>query len=136
YYLSHSFFLYFFFNDPSTTKIYTLSLHDALPIFIKRIWIMPHISGQERRTNPASINPISVGLYPSRVTRMETIPSLVRLEHTNGSRERVIERLHQILRWNRRFSCETCHLSQGVHTRIGPAGTLRQYFFRSDTANS
>src|SRR6185437_8882110 len=24
---------FFFFNDPATTKIYTLSLHDALPIF-------------------------------------------------------------------------------------------------------
>src|SRR6185312_17518620 len=26
------FFLLFFFNDPATTEIYTLSLHDALPI--------------------------------------------------------------------------------------------------------
>src|SRR5438552_8732378 len=26
-------FFFFFFNDPSTTEIYTLSLHDALPIF-------------------------------------------------------------------------------------------------------
>src|SRR5437879_10318928 len=26
-------FLLFFFNDPATTEIYTLSLHDALPIF-------------------------------------------------------------------------------------------------------
>src|SRR5476649_3043227 len=25
--------LYFFFNDPASTEIYTLSLHDALPIF-------------------------------------------------------------------------------------------------------
>src|SRR5690606_40304110 len=25
--------LFFFFNDPPTTQIYTLSLHDALPIF-------------------------------------------------------------------------------------------------------
>src|SRR3712207_9504185 len=25
--------LYFFFNDTATTEIYTLSLHDALPIF-------------------------------------------------------------------------------------------------------
>src|SRR5687767_15857448 len=41
YYLSHtfstlyllSFFIYFFFNDTATTEIYTLSLHDALPIF-------------------------------------------------------------------------------------------------------
>src|SRR3712207_9526708 len=27
--------MYFFFNDTATTEIYTLSLHDALPIFIK-----------------------------------------------------------------------------------------------------
>src|SRR5574344_3049485 len=26
--------VYFFFNDPATTEIYTLSLHDALPIFV------------------------------------------------------------------------------------------------------
>src|SRR5260370_18030467 len=26
-------FLFFFFNDTATTEIYTLSLHDALPIF-------------------------------------------------------------------------------------------------------
>ena len=26
-------FFYFFFNDTATTEIYTLSLHDALPIF-------------------------------------------------------------------------------------------------------
>src|SRR3979411_378039 len=28
-----SFFLFFFFNDTAPTEIYTLSLHDALPIF-------------------------------------------------------------------------------------------------------
>src|SRR5204862_6830116 len=28
------FLIFFFFNDPSTTEIYTLSLHDALPIFL------------------------------------------------------------------------------------------------------
>src|SRR2546426_8102289 len=32
-YISHIFyFLFFFFNDTATTEIYTLSLHDALPI--------------------------------------------------------------------------------------------------------
>src|SRR5687767_12110334 len=30
---SSSSFLFFFFNDTATTEIYTLSLHDALPIF-------------------------------------------------------------------------------------------------------
>src|SRR2546426_8107600 len=29
---SHSFYYFFFFNDTATTEIYTLSLHDALPI--------------------------------------------------------------------------------------------------------
>src|SRR5438477_12706917 len=30
--LSHDSILFFFFNDTATTEIYTLSLHDALPI--------------------------------------------------------------------------------------------------------
>src|SRR6266511_6479481 len=32
----HTFILFFFFNDTATTEIYTLSLHDALPICVKR----------------------------------------------------------------------------------------------------
>src|SRR2546422_8503560 len=33
--MSHSLFLtFFFFNDTATTEIYTLSLHDALPILV------------------------------------------------------------------------------------------------------
>src|SRR5436190_9839880 len=34
---SFSVFFFFFFNDTATTEIYTLSLHDALPI-----WSTPH----------------------------------------------------------------------------------------------
>src|SRR5438270_10411635 len=30
--------LFFFFNDPATTEIYTLSLHDALPIFGRAVF--------------------------------------------------------------------------------------------------
>src|SRR2546428_4326381 len=29
-------FFFFFFNDTATTEIYTLSLHDALPIYVRR----------------------------------------------------------------------------------------------------
>src|SRR5690349_25177912 len=29
-------FIFFFFNDTATTEIYTLSLHDALPIFVRQ----------------------------------------------------------------------------------------------------
>src|SRR5687768_17980050 len=32
-FLFYFFFFFFFFNDTATTEIYTLSLHDALPIF-------------------------------------------------------------------------------------------------------
>src|SRR2546425_12101597 len=46
--LSPSFLLYsfFFFNDTATTEIYTLSLHDALPISslqepVALLWIVP-----------------------------------------------------------------------------------------------
>src|SRR2546430_14850862 len=31
------FFIFFFFNDTATTEIYTLSLHDALPIFAEEL---------------------------------------------------------------------------------------------------
>src|SRR2546430_17440547 len=32
---SHNTFFFFFFNDTATTEIYTLSLHDALPICVR-----------------------------------------------------------------------------------------------------
>src|SRR6266511_6047436 len=34
YFINQFFFFFFFFNDTATTEIYTLSLHDALPIYI------------------------------------------------------------------------------------------------------
>src|SRR2546426_10408918 len=37
----HLLYLFFFFNDTATTEIYTLSLHDALPICICRDEIQP-----------------------------------------------------------------------------------------------
>src|SRR2546430_17403768 len=33
-FLTHLFSIFFFFNDTATTEIYTLSLHDALPISV------------------------------------------------------------------------------------------------------
>src|SRR2546426_2196167 len=34
--------LFFFFNDTATTEIYTLSLHDALPISVRSVRLRPH----------------------------------------------------------------------------------------------
>src|SRR5438874_5073598 len=37
---------FFFFNDPATTEIYTLSLHDALPIFDVADADLLHLRGE------------------------------------------------------------------------------------------
>src|SRR6202051_5375077 len=48
--LLHSSIVFFFFNDTATTEIYTLSLHDALPIFLLRNDRgRMHIAEQRRR---------------------------------------------------------------------------------------
>src|SRR5688572_33149887 len=47
------FVIFFFFNDTATTEIYTLSLHDALPI-----WLCPlHDHPVVRRPRPAAVRP-------------------------------------------------------------------------------
>src|SRR5687768_18581886 len=38
---------FFFFNDTATTEIYTLSLHDALPIFPQELKDKAHYSKEE-----------------------------------------------------------------------------------------
>src|SRR3712207_7554325 len=40
-YVSHSYAICFFFNDTATTEIYTLSLHDALPISVTQYSMKP-----------------------------------------------------------------------------------------------
>src|SRR5258707_8851254 len=48
--LPSSFTFFFFFNDTATTEIYTLSLHDALPIWTCSL---PSVEDKSRRTDHA-----------------------------------------------------------------------------------
>src|SRR3712207_8010766 len=48
--------LFFFFNDTATTEIYTLSLHDALPIWLRGVTV--------GRPTPAAIAPRDRALDP------------------------------------------------------------------------
>src|SRR6266446_10806022 len=48
---SFFFFFFFFFNDTATTEIYTLSLHDALPIPV------PHTEVQRKRDSARGLPP-------------------------------------------------------------------------------
>src|SRR6266511_4007872 len=43
------YYLFFFFNDTATTEIYTLSLHDALPIYTSLKWVTRRWGSQSRR---------------------------------------------------------------------------------------
>src|SRR5205809_7648195 len=43
--LSYFYFFFFFFNDTPTTEIYTLSLHDALPILATRAGLQSRPTG-------------------------------------------------------------------------------------------
>src|SRR3982750_5038477 len=45
-------FVFFFFNDTATTEIYTLSLHDALPILRASSWAPPAIRWSTRLISP------------------------------------------------------------------------------------
>src|SRR5687768_18372170 len=48
----------FFFNDTATTEIYTLSLHDALPIFILFVELaISHLSAVPRQDDLVGIDP-------------------------------------------------------------------------------
>src|SRR2546430_12920417 len=46
------FFIFFFFNDTATTEIYTLSLHDALPIWLRE----SRSEGADRNRQPRRLH--------------------------------------------------------------------------------
>src|SRR2546425_13080978 len=46
-------YFFFFFNDTATTEIYTLSLHDALPIYVVSCWIIRTRLRPTRKPKPA-----------------------------------------------------------------------------------
>src|SRR5215467_16311310 len=47
------FFFFFFFNDTATTEIYTLSLHDALPIYGL---LVGHVARRGHRRAPVALD--------------------------------------------------------------------------------
>src|SRR2546430_10250007 len=66
---SWSKYLFFFFNDTATTEIYTLSLHDALPIYLRRRPGKGRLAGEhliEHATEAVDVAP-AVELLPGRL---------------------------------------------------------------------
>src|SRR3712207_7345678 len=73
-----SMFIFFFFNDTATTEIYTLSLHDALPIY-RLLWLPgpAHLPGPHGGERPPQARP---GRHRRRGARSE--------EHTSELQSR------------------------------------------------
>src|SRR5689334_24668628 len=87
----------FFFNDPATTEIYTLSLHDALPISlnlslsgVNLVFEHAHIAGQWN-ADPATgvVNGLFAGFLTEARAQESFLPSnlgpLRSEEHTSNS---------------------------------------------------
>src|SRR6266540_7436818 len=79
------FFFFFFFNDTATTEIYTLSLHDALPI-----WAAPGGStpaGRCPTSRPSACARSANASRPARPARPEVSPRpLICLRNVLGRR--------------------------------------------------
>src|SRR2546429_5122629 len=79
---------FFFFNDTATTEIYTLSLHDALPISFSEPKLIKLASGYEAVTH-------------SRAHNLPTFAATVPFDHIKRSEEHTSElqsRLHLVCR--------------------------------------
>src|SRR5437667_12306333 len=69
------YFIFFFFNDTATTEIYTLSLHDALPIWFLNEWeafkkVISRRNIRRRITIPLTLSNLKL---LRRITRTENI---------------------------------------------------------------
>src|SRR5438552_16980548 len=77
----HFHFLSFFFNHTATTEIYTLSLHDALPIWIKT-WRLLNQSSTLGSTTMSRLLHLLTNLFPVWVV-LGGIIALRSEEHTS-----------------------------------------------------
>src|SRR2546422_4329410 len=83
--------VFFFFNDTATTEIYTLSLHDALPILerfqvirgrvTRRLQNPASVLGTARQSEQRRLKQVHVGLVRSEIDRSE--------EHTSELQSRL-----------------------------------------------
>src|SRR5438874_11214975 len=76
----------FFFNDTATTEIYTLSLHDALPIFIHLLMEAKHW-GLRKSRNATSLNSRFKSLDTLKVKIISvTFRRVIRTNHKKASK--------------------------------------------------
>src|SRR2546430_17743639 len=85
------FFLFFFFNDTATTEIYTLSLHDALPISLGSRVVKSRANSGRFRAAPRKCSAFSArnaGSLPERSSSMKVTPPDVPMPGIAGGENR------------------------------------------------
>ena len=95
-----SFFSFFFFNDTATTEIYTLSLHDALPIWVSVKRVFGSLEQDVCQNTGLFLRADHGSQYDSKDFQKELkflnlaySPAFVRSPQCNG----IIERFHRTL---------------------------------------
>src|SRR3712207_7842394 len=100
---------FFFFNDTATTEIYTLSLHDALPIYaLVRVPARDREAGGDVAARDGAVAPVDGGAVPGEVRERRGVGERRHLrseEHTSElqSRQYLVCRL--LLEKKKKPSC-------------------------------
>src|SRR5687768_18353475 len=71
------FFLFFFFNDTATTEIYTLSLHDALPIWVGDPRQVPGVLHDRDLRDRRPLQPLSIERSEEHTSELQSRLHLV-----------------------------------------------------------
>src|SRR2546430_5424793 len=107
------FFFFFFFNDTATTEIYTLSLHDALPISCPNSSLSNRPSGMPPRLTATS----GRSARPDAACSQRATTSLRSEEHTSElqSQSNLVCRLLLEKKKNQSKATESASLFMRVH---------------------
>src|SRR2546422_1643585 len=108
-----SVFSFFFFNDTATTEIYTLSLHDALPIW----------QDQEMEVESA---PSPVSTLAARTSRKSSSWSDRKSTRLNSSHGYISYAVFCLKKKNRQRSCLTSHVTCRARTGQGRDSVVRR----------
>src|SRR3712207_9422094 len=79
-------YIFFFFNDTATTEIYTLSLHDALPIYHLRVAGLDGLRPRDDRLHPGAAEAVDrEGRHLLRDLRLDRKSTRLNSSHANIS---------------------------------------------------
>src|SRR5260221_10726564 len=99
----YAFFFFFFFNDTATTEIYTLSLHDALPIYLLRLlaerWLPASVYKRRKVIFRAPLDSFHIDRKSTRLNSSHTVISYAVFCLKKKKKVRAAAKLNQ--RWMR-----------------------------------